>query len=71
MILKLIQKPLLLARDEAEAIAVLNEFIANIGKKHPQESKIQSEEQMRVCLSSDVMCVGEFPIAVMQPVTPV
>ena len=45
MILKFIEAPLLQCRDEAEAIAILNDFLAELGKKSAQESKIQQEEE--------------------------
>ena len=53
MILKFIEQPLLECKDEAEAIAVLNAFLANIGKKQAQENKVQDEDpKVTVCLSA-------------------
>lgn len=45
MILKFIETPLLSCNDEAEAISILNEFLANLGKKPSQENKVQQDEE--------------------------
>ena len=45
MILKFLEAPMLGCRDEAEAIKILNDFLANIGKKAAQEYKVQQEEE--------------------------
>ena len=45
MILKFIEAPLLQCRDEAEAIATLNDFLAELGKRPAQETKVQQEEE--------------------------
>ena len=45
MILKFIEAPLLNCSDEAEAIAVLNDFLAELGKKPAQENKVQQDEE--------------------------
>ena len=45
MILKFIEAPLLASNDEAEAIAKLNDFLAELGKKPAQEAKVQHEEE--------------------------
>jgi hypothetical protein len=47
MILKFIEVPLLVCNDEAEAISVLNDFLANLGNKAAQESKILDEETVK------------------------
>ena len=57
MILKFIEAPLLVCNDEAEAISVLNDFLANLGNKAAQESKILDEETVKVCPLETV--VGE------------
>ena len=48
MILKFIEAPLLSSKDEAEAIAKLNEFLAELGKKPAQENKVELEEEVKV-----------------------
>ena len=48
MILKFIEAPLLSCNDEAEAISVLNDFLADLGKKPAQESKVLDEETVKV-----------------------
>ena len=45
MILKFLEAPMLSCRDEAEAIKILNDFLANIGKKQTQENKVQDEDE--------------------------
>ena len=42
-----------MCNDEAEAIKILNDFLANIGKKPAQESKVQQDEEaVKVRLNS-------------------
>ena len=51
MILKFIEAPLLASKDEAEAIGKLNEFLADLGKKPSQESKVELDEEVKVSTS--------------------
>ncbi len=50
MILKFIEQPVMVCKDEAEAIAVLHEFMSNLGKKPTVENKVPDEEVTKVCV---------------------
>ena len=52
MILKFVEQAILSTGDEAEVIAIINDFLSNIGKKASQDSKIQDEEHVKVMCSA-------------------
>ena len=47
MILKSVEQPILSSTDEAEAISIINKFLASIGKK-PKHEKVQGEDHIKV-----------------------
>ena len=52
MILKFVEQTILSTGDEAEVIAIINDFLSNIGKKPSQDSKIQDEDHVKVMFST-------------------
>ena len=65
MILKFIEAPLLSSSDEAEAIAVLNDFLSNLGKKTNQEPKVLDEETVKVSWTLNLILGHTYAVEIM------